>query len=110
MQVTATLEASNLEGIRAAVGKTVLVKGRIQNVGATATNSIHFINFAGTSKGGFVGIVKQGDLPAITAALGADLKSALTGKAVELRGEIVLYKETPQIVITAPEQVKVVAQ
>ena len=32
----------------------------------------------------------------------------LTGKTVELRGEIILYKDTPEIVVTGGNQIRVV--
>ena len=69
-----------------------------------------FINFAGVPKGGFVGIVKQANYDAIVKALGKDLTATLVGKTVELRGEIALYKEAPQIVLTSAEQIKVLEQ
>jgi endonuclease/exonuclease/phosphatase family metal-dependent hydrolase len=108
MNIAATVNAADSAAITGAIGKAVIVKGRVQNVGTTPTNSIYFINFAGVPKGGFVGIVKKEGYSTITAALGADLKAALTGKDVELRGELVRYKETPEIVVTSPEQIKIV--
>jgi endonuclease/exonuclease/phosphatase family metal-dependent hydrolase len=107
LPVTATLDAGDTEAITAAVGKVIAVRGRVQNVAATKTNSIHFINFGENEKGSFVGIVRQGDYDAVAAGLGADLDSGLSGKNVELRGEIVLYKEAPEIIVSNPNQIRV---
>lgn len=106
--VTATLNASDHDAIRAAVGKVVAVRGKVHDVGRTRTGSINFLNFEGNQRGQFVGIVKGEDLAAVTEALGGALKATLTGKTVELRGQIILYKETPEIVVTGGNQIRVV--
>lgn len=108
--VPGTLDATDAEALKTAIGKTATVHGRVQNVGATATGSIHFINFAGVPRGGFVGIVRKDHYEAISTALGGDLKTVLPGKAVSLRGEIVPFKEAPQIVITAADQIRILVQ
>ena len=36
------------------------------------------------------------------------MKAALTGKSVELRGEIVLYKGVPEIIVMSRMQLRVV--
>ncbi len=103
------LAANDAKGIQAVVGKIATVKGRVQNVSSTNTNSIYFINFTGVPRGGFVGIIKKDSHDAIVSALGSPLSTALAGKEIELRGEIVLFKEAPQIVITAASQIKATA-
>jgi endonuclease/exonuclease/phosphatase family metal-dependent hydrolase len=106
--VTATLNASDHEVIRAAVGKIVAVRGKVHDVGRTRTGSINFINFESNQRGQFVGIVKAENLAAVTETLGGELKATLTGKTVELRGEIILYKDIPEIVVTGGNQIRVV--
>lgn len=106
--VTATLNANEHDAIRAAVGKSVAVRGRVQEVAKTRSGSITFINFEGNQRGQFVGIVKGENLAAVTETLGGELKAALTGKTVELRGEIVLYKDIPEIVVSGGNQIRVV--
>jgi DNA/RNA endonuclease YhcR with UshA esterase domain len=91
----------------AAEGKPVLVKARVSTVGQTNTGSIHFINFTGVPRGGFVAIVKQANYDAITAALGGDLKPMLEGKMIELSGKVAIYKDAPQVVIIQPSQIRV---
>ena len=105
--VTATLNADDQAGILAAVGKTVAVRGKVNHVGKTRSGSIHFINFQKAEKGPFIGIVKRENLEAVEDSLGGPLKSSLTGKTVELRGEIILYGEVPEIIVTSGSQMRV---
>jgi endonuclease/exonuclease/phosphatase family metal-dependent hydrolase len=110
--VTATLNAGDHDAIRAAVGKIVAVRGKVHDVGRTRTGSINFLNFDGNQRGQFVGIVKGEDMAAVMEALGGELKARLTGKTVELRGELILYKgkdgDVPEIVVTGGNQIRVV--
>jgi DNA/RNA endonuclease YhcR with UshA esterase domain len=100
------LNARDTAGLIAAVGKPVVVKGRVAKVGKTNTNSIYFINFDGVPRGGFVGIVKQDHYEAITTALGGELKAMLEGKTIAVSGSVALFKEGPQVVITSPDQIR----
>ena len=52
--------------------------------------------------------MKRENLEAVEDALGGVLKSSLSGKTVELRGEIILYGEIPEIVVSSGNQVRVV--
>ncbi len=103
-----SLKADDTAGLIAAAGKPVVVKGRVKTVGNTKTNSVYFIDFADVPRGGFVGIVKQDHYDAIAAAIGGDLKAMLEGKTIELRGNVALYKDAPQVIITTPSQIRVV--
>lgn len=100
------LAAADTAGLIAAVGQPVVVKGRVDKVGKTNTNSIYFLNFAGVTKGGFVGIVKQDHYAAITAALGGELAAVLEGKTIEISGNMALFKDAPQVVITSASQIR----
>jgi DNA/RNA endonuclease YhcR with UshA esterase domain len=97
------------QGIRAAQGKLVAIKGRVQNVGQTRTGTIQFINFQGNTRGQFCGIIRAANQEAVVTGLGANIKSALSGKTVELKGKVMLFEGTPQIEITRSDQVKVIA-
>jgi endonuclease/exonuclease/phosphatase family metal-dependent hydrolase/DNA/RNA endonuclease YhcR with UshA esterase domain len=105
--VTATLSANDHEAIRAAVGKIVAVRGKVHDVGKDRSG-VWFLNFDGNQRGQFKGFVNKGDVEAVMEALGGELKTRLTGKTVELRGEIVLYKEIPEIVVNGGNQIRVV--
>ena len=102
------LNANDDPGIRAAQGKLVAVKGLVQNVGQTRTGSMQFINFQGNSRGQFCGIIRAANQEAVATGLGASIKSALSGKTVELHGTVMLFEDTPQIEITRADQVKIV--
>jgi endonuclease/exonuclease/phosphatase family metal-dependent hydrolase len=104
--VAETLDANNLDALKAAVGKVAAVKGQVQKVSSTSNKSIYFIDFAGNRRGGFVGIVRQDKYDAVAAAFGGDL-SALAGKTVQIRGPITVFKDAPQIVVNSPDQIKV---
>lgn len=102
-----TLDIADTAGLLAADGKPVIVKGRVEKVGNTKTNSVYFINFTGVPRGGFVGIVRQDHYAAITAALGGELATVLEGKTVEVSGKVAIYKDAPQVVITSASQLRV---
>jgi hypothetical protein len=63
-----------------------------------------------------VGNVKKENLAVVEEVLGVGLKPALTGRSVELRGEVILYNdkklgvEVPEIVVSSPNQVRVVEE
>lgn len=105
--VTATIESDDHEAFVLRLGKVVANRGKVHDVGKTRSGSMQFINFTGNQRGRFVGIVKRENLEAVTEALGGDPKSVLTGKDIELRGEIVLYKGVPEIVVTSADQIRV---
>lgn len=105
--VTATLNADDQAGILAAVGKVVALRGKVHHVGKTRSGSIQFINFQKQEKKPFIGIVKRENLEAVEDSLGGLLRSSLTGKTVEFRGEIFLYGDVPEIVVSSGSQVRV---
>ena len=105
--VSGTLRADDHAAIAAAAGQRVTVRGKVQNVGATPNGSIQFINFAGNDRGQFVAIVRKEHQDKVAAEFGGDLKAGLTGREVEITGEIVLFNKTPQIAIAEGSQITV---
>jgi hypothetical protein len=103
--VSGTLRADDHAAITAAAGQRVTVRGKVQNVGATANGSIQFINFVGNERGQFVAIVRKEHQEKVAAEYAGDLKAALTGREVEITGEMVLFNKTPQIAITESGQI-----
>ena len=101
------LSANDTAGIAAAVGRNATIRGKISKVGQTKTASVTFINFEGNARGQLVVIVKKEHLATISAAFGGTLDS-LAGKTVEVRGEIFLYKDAPEIELRAPADLRVV--
>jgi endonuclease/exonuclease/phosphatase family metal-dependent hydrolase len=102
------ISATSTGTIRAAAGKIATIRGRVGNVGQTASGNIFFINFSGTERGDFVGIVREEHHDAVTSALGGDLRAKLTGRTIELRGEVSLFKGTPEITIKRADQIRFV--
>lgn len=100
------IKASDDAAIRAAIGKNVTIHGRISNVGATNTGSVNFINFEGSARGNFVCIVKKDYLKSVAEPHGGTLQT-LVGKTVEVKGELFLYKETPEIELRSATAIRV---
>jgi endonuclease/exonuclease/phosphatase family metal-dependent hydrolase len=101
------LNSSDDAGIRAATGQIATIQGKISRIGATETGSITFINFNGNDRGKFVVIVRKDRLPEVASAFGGDLQS-LVDKTVEVHGTIELFRNSPQIAITQPDQMRIV--
>jgi endonuclease/exonuclease/phosphatase family metal-dependent hydrolase len=107
--VDGVLKATDDDAIRAVTGQVATVQGHVSRVGATDTGSITFINFQGNDRGKFVAIIRKDQLAAVAGPFGGDLQS-LSGKMVEIRGTIVMFRNAPQIEIRQPDQLKIVAQ
>jgi len=103
------ISSSDDSALRSAIGRIVTVKGKVSRIGATNNGSITFINFAGNDRDQFVAIVRRDQLSIVAGELGGDLQS-LNGKTVELKGKIDLYRNTPQIAITEPSQIRVISE
>lgn len=83
-----------------AVGQTVYVSGRIVNVGSSGR--VNFLDFDHERPPKFVGIVFRENLDKFP----GDLKSLYLNKLVEIRGLVTTYRDNPQIVISRPEQIR----
>jgi endonuclease/exonuclease/phosphatase family metal-dependent hydrolase len=101
------LAANDAAAITAAVGKIATVRGKVSQVGATKNASVTFINFEGNTRDQFVAIVKKEYLAGVAAAFGGSLES-LEGKTVEIHGEIIAYKDKPEIELRVPGDIRVV--
>ena len=96
-----------LASLKKAAGTEARVRGRLAEVSSLPDKRITFLNFVGVPRGGFVAIVRGGQLAAFQSALGGELPAILTGREVEVRGVISLYKDIPQIELFDPSQLKV---
>lgn len=103
------LSANDDPAIRAVSGQIATVQGKVSRVGATDTGSITFINFRGNDRGKFVAIVRRDNVESVAQPFGGSLES-LSGKTVEIRGKIEMFKNAPQIDIRQPDQLKVLAE
>ncbi len=91
----------NWKDAKDAIGQTVFVSGKVVNVGGT--DRITFINFDTERPPIFVALVFRDNLDKFP----GDLRDLYQGKIVEIRGLVITYQDRPQIVITRPEQIKV---
>lgn len=107
VDLAGVISANDAAGITAAVGKIATVRGKISQVGQTKNASVTFINFEGNAREQFVAIVKKEHFASIAAAFGGTLES-LEGKTVELHGEIIAYKDKPEIELRAAADIRVV--
>ena len=106
-ELPGVIGANDDVAIRAAIGRNVTVRGKISQIGATKTGSMTFINFEGSERGNFVVILKKDHLERVAGAFGGDIKS-IQGKTVEVRGELILYKETPEIELRSENEIRVI--
>jgi DNA/RNA endonuclease YhcR with UshA esterase domain len=103
-QEEAPMDATNLEALRAKAGMEVTVEGLVTDIGSTKEGTITFINVGLPKKQGFVALIYQKDMAAF-----ADGLDKYKGQKVRVKGMMKLYRgETPEIILTSPEQISVV--
>jgi endonuclease YncB( thermonuclease family) len=96
--------ATDREALVSRAGTRVKVRGRVARIGALPNGRLTFINFTGTGREGFVGIVGSSVLPRLLSRFPDGLRNALVGKNVVLEGVITLYRGVPQIELESPAQ------
>lgn len=84
-----------------AIGQTVFVSGKIVNVGRT--ERIAFLNFEDKRPPGFVAVIFSDNWNKFP----GDPRDLYRGKIVEIRGMVTTYQDRPQMVVTRPEQIKI---
>ena len=83
------------------IGETVYVSGKIINVGGT--ERITFLNFDTERPPGFVVVIFNANLDKFP----GKLKDLYENKIIEVRGLVTSYRDKPQVVVTRPDQIKV---
>ena len=100
------LDATDLEALRARVGVDAVVEGLVTEIGTTKDASITFVNIGLPKKQGFVALVFQKDYEAFPEGF-----DKYRNQKVRVKGLMKLYRgETPQIILTSPEQITVVTE
>jgi DNA/RNA endonuclease YhcR with UshA esterase domain len=101
----APIDASDKSAVDAAMPHEVAVTGTIDSVkldrGTTS------INFKGTEKSQFYAVVLGRNREDVEKTFGEGLNS-LVGKTVAVSGKIAEYRDRPQILVSRPEQIKVI--
>ena len=100
------VEVTDLETIKASVGKELKVHGKVAGTNKSRSGSILFINFEGVNRE-FTAIVEKANMDAVNAGLGGDVEKTIKGKTITITGTIKLYREKPEMVISKPEQIEV---
>lgn len=96
------LAASQVDEIKKHEGRKVAVRGKARSAGATASGSLQFLNFEGTT---FSMILRKQRREAVEAGLGMTF-AALAGRELTVLGEVALYQGRPQIEVTDAKQVE----
>jgi endonuclease YncB( thermonuclease family) len=105
--MAAVFEATDQESLVANAGRNLKVRGRVSRVGRLS-GRMTFLNFSGNpDRDGFVGIVREKFLPRFSERFPGGLKSELTGKVVVLEGTVTLFRNSPQIELEHPRQLRV---
>lgn len=86
---------------RQVVGKTAFVAGKV--IGVPTVGTITFINFDEKRPVRFAGVIRQESL----ANFPKPPAEMYNGKIVRIRGNVSLYRDQPQIIVSSPEQVEV---
>ena len=103
------VEVTDVDTIKANVGKEMTVHGKCSGTYKSRTGSVILINFEGIERGAFVAAVEKDSIEAVNAAFEGDITNAVKGKALTITGPIKLYHDKPEMVISKPEQVKIEA-
>src|SRR5437773_1026460 len=102
----AVVEVTDLDTIKANVGKELTVHGKVSGTYKSRTGSVILLNFEGVNRD-FVAAVEKDAIDPVNAAFDGDVANAVKGKSVTITGPIKLYREKPEIVISKPEQLKI---
>jgi len=97
------IDATNLEALRAKDGVEATVEGLVMDIGTTKEATMTFINIGMPKKQGFVAVVFQKDYAAFPEGF-----DKFRNQKVRVKGMIKLYRgETPQIVLSSPDQITI---
>lgn len=86
------------------VGKVAAVLGKVVRVGQSET--MRFVDFDTERPARFQVVIRKENWPAFT----GDVKELYEGKIVRVRGMVTTFQERPQIQVTAPAQIDVLAE
>lgn len=92
------------EEARQVVGKTAFVSGQVLNV--STAGRITFINFDEQRPTRFVAVIFEENLGNFP----KPPQEMYAGKIVRVRGPVTLFREQPQIAVTSPEQIEILAK
>jgi exonuclease VII large subunit len=80
------------------IGQDVVVQGQVSQVGASERSHTLFVNFGGRYPNHvFTAVIFSKNLPSFPEA------RSWEGKVLRVRGKVQLYREKPEIILTAPD-------
>jgi endonuclease/exonuclease/phosphatase family metal-dependent hydrolase len=89
------------QDVRPLIGKAAFVSGKVINV--NTAGSVTFVNFDDQRPARFTAVIFERDLTNFP----IPPKEMYAGKIVQVSGTISVFKDQPQIVVTKPDQIKV---
>ena len=98
------VDVADAAAIESAMPHDVTVAGTVSEI--KGNENAATINFKGTENSRFYAVVLKRNRDAVEKGLGEGLKS-LVDKNVQITGKIVEYRQTPEIVVSAPSQIVV---
>ncbi|MGA0333057.1 MAG: hypothetical protein ACO3N7_06475 [Kiritimatiellia bacterium] len=100
------LDAGDSALIEKHMGKQVTVEGKILNA-FWVRDQVLMLTYR-EEKEGFIAVSFARHRKSLDDAFGGDVVQALKGKRIQVTGEVTEHQYRPQIVISSPDQVKVV--
>lgn len=102
------IAASDTAQLRAQLGKPAVVTGRVSSARVSSTGRVLRVLFDDTRQSGFNAVIFERHFRVFRDRLGDDLHAVLAGKTVELTGVLEEYRGAPQIILSSPEQIRIV--
>ena len=112
---TPVVDASDKAAVQQNMGKSVIIKGKIENAEWSRRGKVMNIDFAGAKESGLLAVIFEKNRKAMDEAFGGDVGKALTGAGVRIEGVLKEYggkaesmKGRPQIIIERITQITIV--
>ncbi len=106
----AVIQASDKAGIDGAKDKDATVEGTVSEASWSKSGKVMVIKFEDTKESGFSAVVFQREKDAFDKAFDGDAAKGLTGAKVQVSGKVGTFRDSPQIILNKPSQVKVLAK
>lgn len=103
------IDISQVKNLSHLLGREITVEGRVAWAAWSPTGRVMNIYFQGGEDSLFQTVVFQRDRLRIDRAFGGDFRSAIAGAVLLVRGRLEEFQGMPQISISRPEQVTVIA-
>ncbi|MFT3786167.1 MAG: hypothetical protein QM770_08375 [Tepidisphaeraceae bacterium] len=99
--------ASDKEGLKAALGKEIVVFGKVDKAAWSGTGKVMNVTFDGVDRKEFVVVLFEKNKKKFDEAYGGDVAKTLTGAEIRVRGKVEEFKGGLEIKIDGPSQVTI---